>query len=189
MLSSWCRGPRLSRPLPGERSRSQLLDIQPLICCCLRVIPALLPVARSERAAGRVSAFVWLDPLDLREVVDHLGQGAREVATLVRGQVLCRTLVESLPLALQLLPNGATLVCEVKANQAGVTFVAPAFQQPRGLHPSRHLDHCRGADTEPLGDLPGRQAVLVPELLEDEVLTHAHAVPAKGGVCRSAHQL
>jgi hypothetical protein len=28
MVASWCRGPRLSRPSPGERSRSGLLDIE-----------------------------------------------------------------------------------------------------------------------------------------------------------------
>src|SRR5918992_5801771 len=51
MLSSWCRGPRLSRPLPGEWSRLELLDIRPLICCCLRV-----KRAADSRSAARSAA-------------------------------------------------------------------------------------------------------------------------------------
>jgi DNA-binding GntR family transcriptional regulator len=31
MVISWCRGPRLSRPSPGERSRAELLDMESLI--------------------------------------------------------------------------------------------------------------------------------------------------------------
>src|SRR5512144_1983549 len=31
MVVSWCRGPRLSWPSPGERSRSELVDMESLI--------------------------------------------------------------------------------------------------------------------------------------------------------------
>ena len=56
----------------------------------------------------------------------------------------------------------------------------PPLEQPGRLHAGGRLHDRGGRQVEALGQLAGGEAVVFPEHLEDEVLAHAHAVPAHG---------